>query len=198
MTTPEFQDGTDGGAQDALFVASVIGRDTLAVIDEVYIGENGMTGVSLDAIERAVKTLNPGKDETVMVWARTKFVVKDHGEQEQDDHCIEYFGGGLQIFTDGRSVVVDGVERRATKQHYDILLFLAQNPGKVMTYGEIAQECWGNPRFYSVPNISHQVRLIRKGVLGEKYRGAILTYPGTGWKFDPDFMERSDTETPET
>lgn len=53
--------------------------------------------------------------------------------------------GGLTIDDDTKAVTVDGEEIRLTPMEYNILLFLAQNKGRVFSIAQIYENVWKEP-----------------------------------------------------
>lgn len=51
---------------------------------------------------------------------------------------------GLEIYPDRRKIYRDRREISLTAKEFDILCFLAANRGRVMTYGQIYQQVWGD------------------------------------------------------
>ena len=50
---------------------------------------------------------------------------------------------GMEIDYDARQVFVNGEEVRLTQTEYNILSFLSENCGKMMTYSAIIKAIWG-------------------------------------------------------
>ena len=51
---------------------------------------------------------------------------------------------GLEIYPDKRKVFRDRQEIRLTTKEYEILLLLAANKGRVLTYSQIYEKVWGD------------------------------------------------------
>lgn len=51
---------------------------------------------------------------------------------------------GLEIYPDRRKIYRDRREISLTVKEFDILCFLAANQGRVMTYGQIYEQVWGD------------------------------------------------------
>lgn len=51
---------------------------------------------------------------------------------------------GLEIYPDRRKIYRDCREIRLTAKEFDILCYLAVNQGRVMTYGQIYEQVWGD------------------------------------------------------
>lgn len=92
--------------------------------------------------------------------------------------------GGLVIDRERFRVVRDGTEVRLTPKEFELLLFLAQHPGRVLTHRTIIKAMWG-------PNLIDQPQHLRVlvGALRKKIEPTpsvpryILTEPWVGYRF---------------
>ena len=89
---------------------------------------------------------------------------------------------GLTIDTLGRVLYVDGEKTELTAKEYDILLYLVNNRGIVLTRDKILNAVWGYDYFGEDRTVDWQIKLLRNK-LG-RYRGMIHTVRGVGYKFD--------------
>jgi two-component system KDP operon response regulator KdpE len=112
-------------------------------------------------------------------WTKFKSGEKDPG------HFI--LNGDLVINTDSRQVTVRGEPVRLTPTEYQILLYLAERAGKVVTHRDLLQAVWGNAygdeREYLRVFISQLRHKIEEDHLRPTY---ILTEPGVGYRFSSD------------
>lgn len=90
---------------------------------------------------------------------------------------------GLQIDLDGRSVYCDGKELSMTPKEYDLLVFLAQNPRKVISREQILTSVWDFDFVGDDRTVDTHIKMLRDH-LGD-YRRWIVTVWGIGYKFDP-------------
>lgn len=74
---------------------------------------------------------------------------------------------GLSIDYDSRCVFVRDVQVHLTQTEYNIVVFLAQNTGKVITYTQIIKEVWGYPDEGSIKKLQVNMANIRRK-FGEK------------------------------
>ena len=70
--------------------------------------------------------------------------------------------GGLSIDYDARTITLDGQEIKLTQTEYNIIAFLSQNCGKVMTYSAIITAIWGYNDIGSVKKLQVNMANIRK------------------------------------
>jgi DNA-binding response OmpR family regulator len=96
-------------------------------------------------------------------------------------------GGTLRIDPDAREVQVHGERVALTHREFDLLLFLAQNPGRVYSRGQLLDSVWG----YTHEGYEHAVnchinRLRAKIERDPGHPELLLTVWGVGYKFTTD------------
>ena len=79
-------------------------------------------------------------------------------------------------------MLVDGQEVKLTKKEFQILVFLAQRPGRVITRDQLLNQIWGYDVVVIDRTIDVHIRKIREK-LGEKYMNLIETIKGVGYRF---------------
>ena len=94
---------------------------------------------------------------------------------------------GLTLDYDARRLILDGNEIKLTQTEYNIIAFLSQHAGKVMTYSAIIKEIWGFSDSGSVKKLQVNMANIRRklGLMpGEnKY---ISNELGVGYRMNTD------------
>jgi two-component system KDP operon response regulator KdpE len=112
-------------------------------------------------------------------WTATK------SEAIHQEHLILH--GDLFINTDSREVRLRGELIHLTPREFDLLVYLAGRPGKVVSHGEILRGVWGNAyggeREYLRVFVSQIRRKIEDDPLRPRY---LLTEPGIGYRFASD------------
>ena len=91
---------------------------------------------------------------------------------------------GLEIIQSRRQVLQDGEEVNLTRLEYSTLVFLASNPGIVLTQTQIFEAVWNmdsDSSHSSVVNVSYNLR--KKIELDSKNPTYIKTVLGVGYKF---------------
>ena len=81
----------------------------------------------------------------------------------------------------GHTIKIDGMDTELTSKEYDILVYLMDNKGIVLTRNQILNEVWGYDYFGDDRTVDWQIKLLRNK-LG-KYREYIHTIRGVGYKF---------------
>src|SRR5690349_18608162 len=77
---------------------------------------------------------------------------------------------------------------------FDLLVFLAENAGRVLTKEEILEAVWEN-RYIEEANLTVQISILRK-VLGDRKDQPrfLVTVPGKGYKFIAELNHHSKEE----
>ncbi len=101
--------------------------------------------------------------------------------------------GGLQIDEDTYVVRLNGHPLDLTFREFELLKYLAGNPGRVFTRGQLLQQVWGYDYFGGTRTVDVHIRRLR-AKLGGEYESLIGTVRGVGYKLDPHGPGRSDHE----
>ena len=89
---------------------------------------------------------------------------------------------GLSIEPSSYQVRVDGTEVMLTKKEFEILLFLARRPGRVITRRILLDELWDDNVVVIDRTVDVHIRKIREK-LGPEYMDFIETIKGVGYRF---------------
>ena len=98
-----------------------------------------------------------------------------------------FVAGGLSVNFDRREVSVDGQPVKLTPTEYDLLKYLIEHAGKVLTHRMLLQAVWGQAYVDQAQYLRVFVGQLRKKL--EKQAGRprfILTDPGVGYRFSTD------------
>jgi two-component system KDP operon response regulator KdpE len=94
--------------------------------------------------------------------------------------------GDFHIDLDAHSTAVDGKEVRLTPKEFDVLVYMAQHPRKVLTHRAILNAVWGSNSVEQNEYLRVFVGQLRKKLEPDasspKY---ILTEPWVGYRFEP-------------
>jgi two-component system KDP operon response regulator KdpE len=139
-----------------------------------------------------VEALDAGADDYITkpfsvneLMARVRAALRRTSTVEQPDiPLIE--AGDFRIDIPARGVTVKGREIRLTPKEFDLLIYLAKHPGKVMTHRALLAAVWG-------PNSVEQPEYLRVfvGHLRKKLEPDdnsahyIVTEPWIGYRFEP-------------
>jgi two-component system KDP operon response regulator KdpE len=94
--------------------------------------------------------------------------------------------GDFTIDPESRSVLVKGREVRLTPKEFDLLTYLAQHPGKVITHRRLLAAVWGDTSMEQPQYLHVFIGHLRKKLEqeGESTR-YIVTEPWVGYRFNP-------------
>ena len=92
--------------------------------------------------------------------------------------------GGLVIDLPGHSVQLNGQPIHLTPTEFDLLVMLAQNPGRVLTHRQILLQVWGPAHGQDVPYLRVFIGQLRQKIESDPATPAyIQTEPGVGYRW---------------
>ena len=110
--------------------------------------------------------------------SRINALFRRESKKKKESHKITI---GSLIVDRSSYTVISGEERiNLPKKEFELLYFLAQNPGKVYSRDELLQNIWGTDVYVLARTVDVHVRKVREKI-GEGY---ISTVKGVGYKFD--------------
>jgi len=140
-----------------------------------------------------VKALDAGADDYVTkpfgineLLARVRASLRRVPQEEMEELGGTIEAGAFRIDLDGHSVTLKKHEVHLTPKEFELLVFLAKHPGKVVTHRALLSAVWG-------PNSTEQPEYLRVfvGQLRKKIEDDasspryILTEPWVGYRFEP-------------
>ncbi len=141
-------------------------------IDEVV-------GLELGADDYIIKPISIRK-----LLARVKNVLRKTSGSPLEAEAIWRFGE-VEINSLNYSVKVAGKMVTFTKKEFEVLLYLAQRPGRVVTRETFLNEIWGDDVVVIDRTIDVHIRKIREK-LGEKNMHLVETIKGVGYRLKAD------------
>lgn len=96
--------------------------------------------------------------------------------------------GDIHLDARGRRVLVAGEDATLANREFDLLRYLMERGGEVVSREEILTEVWGTPDLLSSKTLDMHISWLRRKIgddrPGRKKR--IVTVRGVGFRFDPD------------
>ena len=138
-----------------------------------------------------VEALDAGADDYVTkpfgieeLGARVRAALRRASAPASAGQVIE--AGDFRIDLEARAVTVRGESVRLTPKEYDLLVYFAQNAGKVLTHRKILAAVWGGTHVEQVEYLRVFVGTLRKKIEEDPSAPRyVLTEPWTGYRFDP-------------
>lgn len=96
-------------------------------------------------------------------------------------------GGALRLDARARRVLVDGQDVTLANREFDLLRFLMERAGQVVSREEILTEVWGSADLRSSKTLDMHISWLRRKI-GDDRRDRprhIVTVRGVGFRFDP-------------
>ena len=90
--------------------------------------------------------------------------------------------GSLELNLETYQAVIDGQPLDLTYMEYELLKFLAQNPGRVFTRETLLSRVWGYEYYGGARTVDVHIRRLR-AKLGEEHAALISTVRSVGYRF---------------
>lgn len=100
--------------------------------------------------------------------------------------------GKFRVDPEAHQVLVSGEPVRLTPKEFDLLHFMAQHPGKVLTHRQLLVAVWGAHSTEQPEYLRVFVGQLRKKIESEGKAKYILTEPWVGYRFEPEGDTESD------
>jgi two-component system alkaline phosphatase synthesis response regulator PhoP len=134
-------------------------------------------GLDLGASDYIQKPISPKK-----LIARIKSNLRKSEQSEKKSKKFENLKiGALEIDVEKFEVKLDSKKKFFPRKEFQLLYYLAQNPGKVINRETLLKEIWGNDVYVIDRTIDVHIRKIREK-LG-KHSEIIETIKGVGYRF---------------
>jgi DNA-binding response OmpR family regulator len=144
-----------------------------------------LTGLRRGADDYVVKPFSPAE-----LVARVDAVLRraaPRGEGSGADAAappLEH--GPLRIEPGARRVTLAGEEVALTQREFELLLYLAQRPGRVFTRDQLMEAVWGHAFFTDTSTVTVHVRRLRAKLEPDPARPRFVeTVWGVGYRFAP-------------
>jgi two-component system alkaline phosphatase synthesis response regulator PhoP len=115
--------------------------------------------------------------------ARVRAVLRRPGPRRKFE---EFAFGDVRLHLRARQAFKAGREVRLTRKEFDLLRYLVEHPGEVITRDRLLDEVWGYERFPTTRTVdAHILRLRQKFEPDPEHPVYILTVHGQGYRFAP-------------
>ncbi len=144
-----------------------------------------------DKEQQKVEALDAGADDYVTkpfgmneLLARVRATLRRVPADNEADPVIEI--GDFRIDTAGHKVTVKGSEVRLTPKEFELLVFMARRPGKVIQHRTLLGAIWGGQSIEQTEYLRVFVGQLRKKLEADKSSPRyIVTEPWVGYRFEP-------------
>jgi two-component system alkaline phosphatase synthesis response regulator PhoP len=115
------------------------------------------------------------------LMARIRAVLRRPGPRQKFE---EFAFGDVRVHLRARQVFKGGREVRLTRKEFDLLRYLVEHPGEVITRDRLLDEVWGYDRFPTTRTVDTHILRLRQKFEDDPERPAhILTAHGQGYRF---------------
>ncbi len=135
-------------------------------------------GLDLGANDFIVKPISP-----VKLVARIKNTLRNSARKEPEAEESGSFVkiGPIEIDREKYTVLINSHERIFPRKEFELLFYLASNPGVVFSRSSLLRDVWGTDVFVVDRTIDVHIRKIREKL--EDYQDLIETVKGVGYRF---------------
>jgi two-component system, OmpR family, KDP operon response regulator KdpE len=103
----------------------------------------------------------------------------------KEDPCEAVEDGDFYINPDSRVVRVSGKEVHLTPKEFDLLIFMARHPNKVLTHRVLLNAVWGGESVQQPEYLRVFINQLRKKIEPGETPQYIVTDPWVGYRFQP-------------
>jgi two-component system alkaline phosphatase synthesis response regulator PhoP len=115
------------------------------------------------------------------LMARIRAVLRRPGPRQKFE---EFAFGDVRVHLRARQAFKTGREVRLTRKEFDLLRYLVEHPGEVITRDRLLDEVWGYDRFPTTRTVDTHILRLRQKFEDDPERPAhILTAHGQGYRF---------------
>jgi two-component system response regulator ResD len=136
-------------------------------------------GLELGADDYLTKPFSPRE-----LVARVKAILRRAAPEDTTNNEEQLTYPGLTINLASREVMVSGKEATLTPKEFDLLWFLAKNPGKVFTREQLLTAVWGYDYYGDLRTVDTHIKRLREKVEREDISPHVKTIWGVGYKFE--------------
>jgi DNA-binding response OmpR family regulator len=156
-------------------------RSNLPVIMLTALGEESdrIVGLELGADDYVTKPFSPRE-----LAVRVKAVLRRAGAATAGSEVTRF--GDVELDAAGRFASRAGEPLTLTAKEFDLLWFLATNPGRVFSRGQLMASVWGYEAALDTGTVTVHVRRLREKIEDDPSRPRHLeTVWGVGYRFTP-------------
>ncbi|TKH05477.1 response regulator transcription factor [Peribacillus simplex] len=200
ILTDEYEVDTADNGEDGLFMAQqsiydiiildvmlpgIDGFEIVRKIREAKIDTSVLFLTAKDALEDRVRGLEMGGDDYLVkpfqapeLKARIRALLRRSGIISLEQH-VKY--RGIELLEKEKDILVDGKVIKMTLKQFELLEYLIQNNGKILTREQIFDRIWGFDSDTTIAIVEVFIHHLRKKLEPFNYHKDIQTVRGIGY-----------------
>ncbi|MGM0887215.1 MAG: response regulator transcription factor [Bacillota bacterium] len=200
ILTDEYEVDTADNGEDGLFMAQqsiydiiildvmlpgIDGFEIVRKIREAKIGTSVLFLTAKDALEDRVRGLEMGGDDYLVkpfqapeLKARIRALLRRSGIISLEQH-VKY--RNIELLEKEKDILVDGKVIKMTLKQFELLEYLVQNNGKILTREQIFDRIWGFDSDTTIAIVEVFIHHLRKKLEPFNYHKDIQTVRGIGY-----------------
>lgn len=160
----------------------LVSNDPLIMLTALNKEEDMLRGLSVGADDFLSKPVHP---EVLVARAKRLMRRAESAEEHHETSSFSYNDGYLSIDIERHEVLIHGRHVKLTPIEFRLLVYLARNSGKLLTFEKILGNVWGNQYEGSLDHVHVYIsHLRRKLELDSKNPCYIRTVHGLGYIFE--------------
>ena len=166
-----------------------VSEEPLIMLTALNQEQDMLKGFAAGADDFLTKPFNP---EILLARARTvlRRTYRSNGHNGGNGHhedavSFSYNDGYLSIDIERHEVIIDGKRTKLTPVEFRLLVYLARNSGKLLTFEKILSNVWGNGYLGSMEHVHVYISHLRRKLEDDpRHPSYIQTIHGIGYIFD--------------
>ncbi|GAB3129002.1 response regulator transcription factor [Tsukamurella serpentis] len=116
------------------------------------------------------------------LMARTRALLRRSGTGSGATEVLD--AGGIRLDVTARRVTVDGVDVALANKEFELLRFLMEHAGRLLSREEILADVWGDSDLRGSKTLDMHISWLRRKVGDDSGPRRIVTVRGVGFRFD--------------
>jgi DNA-binding response OmpR family regulator len=151
----------------------------IIILSDVDSELHGIASFALGVNQFVAKPFHPGE-----LLARVRSLLYWHAHRDREAASTVLEAGSVRVDVSRRQVWFDSQERSLTQKEFDLLVYLMQHPGQILSRRELLDQIWPSSSQSTPRTIDVHIRWLREKLETDPSNPALIeTVRGTGYRF---------------